>query len=143
MLRRTLLLATVSGLIAMEAQPLVGHGQSPPTEGQASIRSIKQAIASVTGYNAESIELTATSQQLVVTIVNSKLIAESGRVRESEAARIVEATVREMTSKSELKNVQAIHIDYVSREADGSHSRTIDAIDFRRTPQGAFEHHIT
>ena len=78
-----------------------------------------------------------------MTVVNSSLNGASGKVRVNEAGRIVAAITRTIAGNAEFRSIQAIHIDYVSSDPDGSHARTVDAIDFRKTPQGAFEHHIT
>lgn len=143
MLRRSLLLGALPGLLAA----LTGSSAAPAwaaSEGpSASLAPIKQAIMATTGYDAASVELTATAVQFVVTVVNSKLVSASGRARENEASKIVTAIARASADNAEFRTIQAIHIDYVSREPDGSHPRTVDAIDFRKTPQGHFEHHIT
>ncbi len=39
--------------------------------------------------------------------------------------------------------VLGIHIDYIGRGADGTHTDIVDAIDFRKGPAGSFEHHTT
>ena len=138
MLRRSLLLGALPGLLAA----LTGSSAAPAwaaSEGpSASLAPIKQAIMATTGYDAASVELTATAVQFVVTVVNSKLVSASGRARENEASKIVTAIARASADNAEFQTIQAIHIDYVSREPDGSHPRTVDTIDFRKTPPGPF-----
>jgi hypothetical protein len=56
---------------------------------------------------------------------------------------IVSTIARIIADKPEFQGIQAIHVDYVKREADSGHTQTIDGIDFRRDPQGNFQRHIT
>jgi hypothetical protein len=55
----------------------------------------------------------------------------------------VATIARTIAEKPEFKGIQAIHIDYVKREAGSGHTQTVDGIDFRRDPDGIFRHHIT
>jgi hypothetical protein len=103
----------------------------------------QQAILTATGYNPAAVELTATKVQFIVTLVNSKLVNEPASGRESEASRITAAIAGIIAEMPEFKGIQAIHVEYVSREPHGSVSRIIDGIDFRKDPQGNFQHHIT
>ena len=143
MLRRLLLQGALAGLLVAETGASTVHAQSASERQQASVAPIKQAIIDTTGYHAAAVELAATTPRFVVTVVNSSLNGASGKVRENEAGRIVAAITRTIAGNAKFRSIQAIRIDYVSRDPDGSHARTVDAIDFRKTPQGAFEHHIT
>ena len=100
-------------------------------------------MVDATGYDAAAIELTATKVQFVVTIVNSKLIGGPSYQRENEARRIATTIARNVADKPEFRAIQAIHIDYVRRESGSGHTETIDGIDFRKDPQGNFQHHVT
>ena len=135
MLRRFLLLGTLAGLLVALTGSSAARAQSAPEGPRASLAPIKQAIIASTGYDAASIELTATAVQFIVTVVNSKLVSASGRARENEASKIVTAIARASADNAEFRTIQAIHVDYVSREPDGSHSRTVDAIDFQKHPR--------
>jgi hypothetical protein len=133
----TVLLVFVASWEGTRAQPgLVGQ---PNT----SLNEVKQAILTANGYEPAAIELTATNVQFVVTLVNSKFISGPASRRESEASRIAAAIAGVIAEVPEYKGIQAIHIDYISRKPDGSASRIIDGIDFRKDPQGKFRHHIT
>ena len=143
MLRRLLLIGSLSGLLMAEARTSPLLAQTAPERQQASLAGIKQAIVADTGYDAGAIELTASSIQFVVIVINSKLTGASGKQREAEAGRIVAAITRAIAGNADFRTVQAIHVDYVSRKQGSTHSRTVDGIDFRKNPQGSFEHHIT
>jgi hypothetical protein len=133
----------VGGLVfvLVSAAPFGGpHSQAAESP---SLNVVKTDVLAATGYDDRTVELTATEVQLVVTIVNSKLISRPAIERENEAKRIVARIARSIADKPEFKGIQAIHVDYVKREAGGDHSETVDGIDFRRDPDGNFRHHIT
>jgi hypothetical protein len=114
-------------------------------QSTASLAEIKQSILSATGYDATTVEVTARPVQIVVTVVNSDLNGSlvTHHERETDAAEIVGAIAVTLASSPELAAMQAIHIDYVARKPDSTHSDIIDAIDFRKNLQGKFELHKT
>ena len=77
-------------------------------------------MLAATGYDGGAVELTATNVQLVVTIVNSKLNGSPAAERENEATRIASKIASIIADK-----------------------QRIDGIDFRKDPQGNFQHHST
>jgi hypothetical protein len=112
-------------------------------ELRAALPEVKKAILAATGYETGSVEVSATSLDIVVTLVNSNLTAGPNTGRENEARSIASAIASAIAGRQELKGILALHIDYTTREPDGSHSRTIDKIDFRKDPGGVFQHHIS
>ena len=54
-----------------------------------SLPDIQKSIVAMTGYETAAVELTTTAHQLVVTLVNSKLVNAQSTARESEASAIV------------------------------------------------------
>ena len=145
MLKRSLLIGSLAVVLVFAALWESAHAQSGLSAGQpsTSLNEVKQAILPSTGYHPSEVELTATNVQFMVTLVNSKLVAGPASRRESEASRITAAIAGVIAEMPEFKGIQAIHVDYVSRKPDGSASRIIDGIDFRKDPQGKFQHHIT
>lgn len=142
MLKRSLLIGSLAVVLVFAALWESAHAQSglsarPPST---SLSEVKQAILIATGYDPAAVELTATTVPFIVTLVNSKLVAEPGSGRESEASRITAAIAGIIAEMPEFKGIQAIHVDYVSREPHGSASRIIDGIDFGKDPQGNFQH---
>ena len=123
MLRRLLLIGSLPALLVTEARISPLRAQTAPERQQASLAGIKQAIVADTGYDVGAIELTASTIQVVVTVVNSKLTGASGMEREAEAGRIVAAITRTIAGNKDFRTVQAIHVDYVSREQGSTHSR--------------------
>ena len=107
-------------------------------ELRAALPEVKKAILAATEYESGSVEVSATSLVIVVTLVNSGQAAGSNAGRENEARSIASAIASASAGRQELKGILALHIDYMTREPDGSHSRTIDKIDFRKDPAGSF-----
>lgn len=145
MLRQSLFVGLFAIMFAITPAIENAHAQSAQSEGQhaRSLKDVKDAVLSATGYNGQAVEVSATNVQFVITLVNSKLLGRSAIERENEASHIASVIARTIADKPEFKGIQAIHVDYVQREPDGGPSRTIDGIDFRKDPQGNFQHHIT
>jgi len=80
-------------------------------QSTASLAEIKQSILSATGYDATTVEVTATPVQIVVTVVNSDLNGSlvTHHERETDAAEIVGAIAVTLASSPELAAMQAIH----------------------------------
>jgi hypothetical protein len=128
-------------LVLASAAPL-GRPHAEPAQA-VSLNLVKNDVLAATGYDDRTVELTATEVQLVVTIVNSKLISRPAIERENEGYRIVMTIAHSIADKPEFKGIQGIHVDYVKREAGSDHSERVDGIDFRKDPDGNFRHHIT
>jgi hypothetical protein len=144
MLRRSLVIGSLAIVLVFAALSEAPHTLSLSAERQdASLNEVKSAILAATGYDLAAVELTATHIQFAATLVNSKLVAGPASGRESEASRISMAIAGVIAEVPDFEGIQAIHIDYASRRPDGSVSRIIDGIDFRKDPQGAFQHHVT
>jgi phage terminase Nu1 subunit (DNA packaging protein) len=142
MLRQSLFVGGLVFVLASAALFGVPHAQLAQSQ-EMSLNAVKSAVLAATGYDGEAVELTATKVQFVVTIVNSKLNGSPAAERENEATHIASKIASIIANKPEFKGIQAIHVDYVKREADSGHTQTIDGIDFRRDPQGNFQRHIT
>ena len=142
MLRQSLFVGWMAFVLATAAPFGAPHAQLAQSQ-ETSLNAVKNGVLAATGYDGGAVELTATKVQFVVTIVNSKLIDRSATERENEATRIASTIASIIADKPEFKGIQGIHVDYVKREVDGSHTQRIDGIDFRKDPQGNFQHHIT
>ena len=129
MLRQSLFVGWMAFVLASQA-PLGALAQSQ----EASLNAVKSGVLAARGYDGGAVELTATKVQFVVTIVNSKLIGRSATERENEATRIASTIASIIADKPEFKSIQGIHVDYVKREVDGSHTQRIDGIDFCKDP---------
>ena len=142
MLRQPLFVGWMAIVLASAALLGVPHAQLAQSQ-EMSLDAVKSAVLATTGYDGQAVDLTATKVQFVVTIVNSKLIDRPAAERENEATRIASTIASIISDKPEFKGIQGIHVDYVKREADSGQTQSIDGIDFRKDPQGNFQHHIT
>ena len=136
----------LGGAVAANAQTVTPTlDQVPPDAGRlrAALPEIKKAILAATQYESGSVEVSATSLVIVVTLVNSGLVLGSNADRENEARSIASAIDSVSANRQEFKGISALHIDYMKREPDGSHSGMIDKFDFRKDPAGSFQHHIS
>jgi hypothetical protein len=136
----------LGGAVAANAQTATPTIDQVPSEAGrllAALPEIKKAILAATQYESESVEVSATSLVMVVTLVNSGLALGSNADRENEARSIATAIASVSAIRQEFKGISALHIDYMTRGPDGSHSRMIDKFDFRKDPAGSFQHHIS
>jgi hypothetical protein len=107
----------------------------------ASVPTLRQSIASATGYDLKRIEIKHTSHQLTATIVNSKQNGAAPGDREKEAVAMASAMESGIQGKPEFEGVASIHIDYISRV--GKKVKTIQIFDFFRSPANVFVLHKT
>ena len=106
------------------------------------IGEVRSAVVAATGYEASALDVMIATAQVVITISDSKLLAADHAARDAEAATVSAAVARAIESSGALSRIQAIHIDYVKRNA-GAAATIIDAIDFRKNPEGRFAKDIT
>lgn len=144
MRRRTTLTALLVA-VAMARLTQTSRSATPSDDERqmAVLPALKKAITDATHYGEKEIELKYQTSQFFVTVVNSGLNKSPPARREAEAAKIVDAVARQIVGKPEFKGVLGIHIDYVTRDTDGSHTAVVDGIDFRKDPAGHFVHHTT
>ena len=134
-----LLFICVSSVASAQDEPAMSELSK---QQMRSFPDIQKAIVAMTGYETPAVELTTTGHQLVATLVNSKLSAQS-TARKSEASTIVSGITQAFASKPEFRTVSSIRIDYVSRRAKDDHSHIEDSIEFRRGMDGTFRHHVS
>jgi hypothetical protein len=119
---------------------LAAAAESEPQLG--TLQAIKTAILKITGYADATVVLALKASQFWV-VVDSSLNDGTARQREAQAARIVGAIADTLKGDTAYAGILGIHIDYVARSEDGSHSDILDSIDFRKGPDGRFVHHTT
>jgi hypothetical protein len=148
---RSCLASLLFALLAMAAacsqnsadMPSPKAQQAPQASANAALAGdVRNAVVAATGYEASAVDVTIGSAQVVVTISDSKLLAADHAARDAEAATVSAAVARVIESPGAASAIQAIHIDYAKRNA-GSAATIIDAIDFRKNPEGRFAKDIT
>lgn len=146
MRRRTLVAGAAALALFQTAAAWPQDDKSYETRLQLQARSlpaIRAAILSATGYDETAIEVKPGPHQLVITVVNSKLVAGSGAARVDEANAISSAVEQAIAPRPEFDDVDILHVDYVRRDKGGTVAETVHDIDFRKDPQGKFRHHVS
>ena len=144
-MRRRVALTALCGALAMARFAPPSRSATPVDQERAMavLPAVKRTIVDVTRYAEADLTLKFQANQFFVTVINSALNKSPSLQREGEASKMVTAIVRAIAGKPEFQSVLGIHIDYVARSADGSHTDVVDAIDFRKDPAGRFVHHTT
>src|SRR5579859_4852968 len=138
------LLGTAAALPPLLASAPALSAAPGETERQAgALPAIKSEILKSTGYAAASVTVALRDNQFWVTIENSRLNDSTARQREAQATRIADTIANKLKGDTTFAGILGIHIDYVARAKDGSHSDILDSIDFRKGPDGSFTHHTT
>ena len=98
-------------------------------------------IAAATEYPKSSVEVSSANHQMTIGMVNGTLNSGSRGERNAEAGRITSLVAKTMAGRPEFADVLVIHVDFIQRLGD--HSTVVQAIDFRKAPNGTFEFHVT
>lgn len=106
---------------------------------QLAIPGIQQKIASATGNDAETIDISTTPHMVTITVINSKLNDAQNAEREADALTMASTFARAVSGKAPFAQVIVIHVDYVSRV--GKQEKAIQRLDFNKSPAGIFVPH--
>jgi hypothetical protein len=136
---RSAALALTFGGIALVA----ACGSPPASESPQSVAEVKAQVAASIGSDGSAFELAASPAQVNVTVVNSPLASRSAPDRKTDAQRIVAAVAGAIRDRAEFRSVHTVHVDYITRNPDGSGRKLVDGFDFRKDPQGVFQAHLT
>ncbi len=139
MLRRTILLA--SACLAALASASLSWAQDATAE--AALADVRKAVVASSGYDDGAVALKSGPHQIMVTLVNSKLLDAGRAARVNEAHRVASAVAKSIAGKTSFAGVDVIHIDYVRRAPGADHADTVDAMDFRKDPAGEFKYHVS
>jgi hypothetical protein len=123
--------------------PALGAAPAESERQPATLPAGKGAVLKAIGYSDPVVMLVLKDNQFWVTVENSPLNDGTARQREAQAARIATAIATQVKGDPELAGILGIHIDYVARSKDSSHTDILDSIDFRKGPDGNFAHHTT
>ena len=144
---RRLAIGLALALVLLAAgAPIAGLGwpANAQTSADASdLTRLKEAITGATANESQDLEVSATSMQIVVTVMNSPLLAAGNAEREGEARLIAAAIAETISKQPALATVQTLHIDYARKPNAGSAKEIVDGIDFRRDTRGVFQLHRT
>ena len=126
-------------IVASACAVLLACGAEAPPKAAPSalVTQLHRDIAAASNYDASQLDLDITGSQIVVRVINSNLLEAGHPDRDADAARIAHALEQQVATRAELARVQAIHVDYLAREAGGTSSLR-DSMDYRRNPSGRF-----
>lgn len=100
---------------------------------------IQREIAKATGNDAKMIDIATTPHKVTITVINSKLNEAKDADREAEALTMVTTLARAVSGKAPFAQVIVIHVDYIKRV--GGQDKTIQQLDFNKSPAGIFVPH--
>ena len=103
------------------------------------LTSLQTAAASAAAGDSKNVDVKSTVHQLIVTLLDSTLNDGAMANRGAEAANIVASLATAIANKSDFAQVVIIHVDYVKRT--GNAAKIVQAIDFYKSPAGAFYLH--
>jgi hypothetical protein len=103
------------------------------------LSSLQTAVASAAAGDSKNVDVKSTAHQLIVTLLDSTLNDGAMANREAQAANIVASLATAIANKPDFAQVVIIHVDYVKRT--GNAAKIVQAIDFYKSPAGAFYAH--
>lgn len=86
--------------LALSGLTIAGASAAHPLEMAAALAEVKKVMLDTIGHDSASVELTAGTYMLTVTIINSRLA--NSPSRDAEAHKIADALTRAIAAKSEL-----------------------------------------
>lgn len=104
---------------------------------------VRRSIIEKIGGREADVELAATPNILTILRVNSGMNASSHAGRNDEAATIAEIVITAMGTDPRFGKILVIRVEYVRRAAAPGFDHLVDIIEFRRSPSGAFDLHVT
>ncbi len=108
-----------------------------------SLPAIKSAVLAATGYDETMVDVKPGRHQLFIAVVNSRIASGNNAARMDEATAISSAVAQAIATRPEFDDVEVLHIDYVRRDKEGADTQPVQAIDFRKDPQGKFRYHVS
>ncbi len=138
------LLAGVVLLVSAPAWSVAPDGRAGVAERVAVLimePDLQGLIAAASEYPKSSVEVSSANHQITIGMVNGKLVSGSRGDRNAAASRIASLVANTMAGRPEFAEIFVIHVDFIKRAGD--HSTVVQAIDFRQSPDGKFEFHVT
>ena len=80
---------------------------------------------------------------LIILRVNSNMNESTHAARDNEATAIASVVSKAISGKPKFSDVHTIRVQYAIRSVPGRDSSVVDAVDFRKDPQGVFQFHRT
>lgn len=140
-----LIRAFILVLLALSACDSSVPAAGPDPETAGSLQRMRSAIATATGYSADSLEILIGPGHLRISISDRKLAEADQAARESIATRVLAAAEQSMAADARFGSIQQISVAIVHPAGEGAiaFSHTEDVVDFRRAPSQRFSKHVT
>jgi hypothetical protein len=106
----------------------------------AQLQAVSDAVAGVSGYSKEAIEVTGNRMRLRIEVVDQTLATADQVARETKAVALVSAAERAMAAQPDLGGIQAVSVA-ILHSSDAGSWHVEDVIDFRKGPGGSFSIH--
>jgi hypothetical protein len=137
---RLIALGAVAGglfvaLTAAQAQPAAKRSDV--------LGNIQAAIVTTVGAEGQSVKVTSGGTVLIVARVNSNMNDATHEGRNNEAKAIAALVAKGIGSELQFRKIMSIRVDYLARSGPTMKSKTIDSVEFRKDPDGAFGLHQT
>src|SRR5664279_5542325 len=143
MAKHILAFSLVAGLLLI-ADTIPAAAQTNPSAVSAdTLGSIQAVVIKTIGAQVNTVEVTTSSDVLVVGRVNSNLNASTHEGRNNEAKEIASIVARIIGENSKFKTVSTIRVDYLVRAPASLTGKIVDTVEFRKGPDGAFDFHQT
>ena len=104
---------------------------------------IQASIVTSIGAEGQSVKVTSGGTVLIVARVNSNMNTATHEGRNNEAKAIAALVAKGIGSELQFGKITAIRVDYLARSTPTMKSKTIDSVEFRKDPDGAFGLHQT
>ncbi|HLZ05116.1 MAG TPA: hypothetical protein VKR55_23560 [Bradyrhizobium sp.] len=107
------------------------------------IDQLRTTIGQTIGAQPDTVEIVVSGNVLTILRVNSSMNQSTHAGRDNEANAIAPIASKAIAGSPEFKKLHTIRVEYVARSKPGAAPRVIDTIDFRKSPAGSFEFHMT
>ena len=139
-------IAVFVAIVFSFAYPIRPHAQAlstPDVQKSSILANMRASITRAIGAEDQTVEITMAGNFLIVLRVNSNMNESTHGARDNEATAIASVVSKAISGKSEFSDVHTIRVQYTIRPVPGRDSSVVDAVDFRKDPQGVFQFHRT
>lgn len=123
--------------------PGTAAAQTNVAEPATKIENIRVLVVQNLGAADETVEALLEGKIFTVLRVESPASKSTHQDFNKEATSIAGVVSRAIYSKAEYEKIHTIRVQFISRSGSPVKSRILDAVDFRKSPNGDFELHST
>lgn len=105
------------------------------------LANIQTLVIKTIGAQPKTVEATMSGDVLVVTRPNSNMNTTTHEGRNNEAKIISSVVAKSIGKSTKFTKVSTIRVEYTSRKPPDTSGKVVDAIEFRKGPDGVFDFH--